>query len=143
MRQDIKAVVNQIVKKYKTHDPYELCDYMNVLLQIGDLGETLGCYLLIKRQKCILLNKKILRTPLEKVVLSHELGHSKMHWKNDCYFYGSTLFSKSREENEANAFAAELLIPDNLIYENPGMTQSQIAKIAGHDERIMAFKSFR
>lgn len=140
MRQDIKDIVNQIVKKYKTHDPYELCDYMNVLLQIGDLGEALGCYLLIKRQKCILLNEKILRTPLEKVVLSHELGHSKMHWKNDCYFYGSTLFSKSKEENEANSFAAELLVPDDLIYEHPGMTKNQIARILGYDERILEFK---
>lgn len=87
-------MVNQIVKKYKTHDPYELCDYMNVLLQIGDLGETLGCYLLIKRQKCILLNKKILRTPLEKVVLSHELGHSKMHWKTTAISMEARFFQK-------------------------------------------------
>lgn len=140
MRHDIKTTVNKIVSKYNTRDPYELCDYMNVLLQIGDLGSALGCYLLIKRQKCIMLNERILRTPLEKVVLSHELGHSNMHWKNDCYFYGSTLFSKSKEENEANAFAAELLIPDDLIYEHPGMTKNQIARILGYDERIMEFK---
>ncbi|CUO18922.1 Metallopeptidase immA [[Eubacterium] contortum] len=140
MRHDIKTTVDKIVSKYNTRDPYELCDYMNVLLQIGDLGSALGCYLLIKRQKCIILNERILRTPLEKVVLSHELGHSNMHWKNDCYFYGSTLFSKSKEENEANSFAAELLVPDDLIYEHPGMTKNQIARILGYDERIMEFK---
>lgn len=37
-------------------------------------------------------------------------------------------------------FAAELLIPDDLIYENPGMSKSQIARLAGYDERIMDFK---
>lgn len=140
MSHDVKTTVNRIVSKFKTRDPYELCDHMNVLLQIGDLGNALGCYLLIKRQKCIMLNEKILGTPIEKIVLSHELGHSNMHWKNDCYFYGSTLFLKCKEEIEANTFAAELLIPDNLIYENPGMTQSQLARIAGYDERIMQFK---
>ena len=140
MRRDIKQIVNLLIKKYGTRNPYELCDYTNVLLQIGDLGDALGCYLLIKRQKCILLNERILGTPMEKVVLGHELGHSRMHWKNDCYFYGSTFFSKSREENEANTFAAELLIPDELIYENPGMTKSQIARLAGYNEKIMDFK---
>lgn len=140
MRHDIKATVNQIIKKYKTRNPYELCDSMNVLVQVGDLGDVLGCYLLVKRQKCIMLNQSIIATPLEHVVLSHELGHSKLHWKNSCYFYGSTFFIKNREENEANIFAAELLIPDELIYDNPGMTKGQIARLAGYEEKIMEFK---
>lgn len=140
MRYNIKKLVNQLVKKYGTRNPYELCDCMNVLVRICDLGDTLGCYLLIKRQKCILLNQSIIGTSMEHVVLSHELGHSKMHWNNDCYFYGSTFFNKNKEENEANTFAAELLIPDDLIYENPGMTKIQIARIAGYEEKIMDFK---
>lgn len=140
MKQDIKTTVNKLIRKYGTRDPYELCDYTNTLCKVGDLGDILGCYLLIKRQKCIMLNEKIIGTPMEKFILSHELGHSKLHWKNDCYFYGSTLFSKNKEENEANTFAAELLIPDELIYENPCMTKSQIARLAGYDEKIMNFK---
>ena len=43
-------------------------------------------------------------------------------------------------EIEANTFAAELLIPDDLIYENPGLSKAQIARIAGYDEKIMEFK---
>lgn len=43
-------------------------------------------------------------------------------------------------EIEANTFAAELLIPDSLIYENPGMTKSQLARLAGYNEKIMEFK---
>ena len=43
-------------------------------------------------------------------------------------------------EKEANTFAAELLIPDALVYENPGMTKSQLARLAGYDEKIMDFK---
>ena len=78
---------------------------------------------------------------MEIFILSHEFGHSQLHRKNDCYFYGSTLFSKNKEEKEANTFAAELLIPDSLIYENPGMTKKQIARLAGYNEKIMDFKS--
>lgn len=141
LKKDIKTIVNKLVRKYGTRDPYELCDYTNTLYKIGDLGDILGCYLLIKRQKCIMLNEKIIGTPMEKIILSHELGHSKLHWKNDCYFYGSTFFSRNKVENEANTFAAELLIPDELIYENPCMTRKQIALLAGYDEKIMNYKS--
>ena len=43
-------------------------------------------------------------------------------------------------EIEANTFAAELLIPDDLIYENPGLNKTQIARIAGYDKKVMEFK---
>ena len=46
----------------------------------------------------------------------------------------------SKIEIEANTFAAELLVPDNLITDNPGMNKSQIARLAGYDEKIMEFK---
>ena len=49
----------------------------------------------------------------------------------------------SKIELEANQFAAELLIPDELIYDNPGMTKSQIAHLAGYDEKIMDFKRIK
>lgn len=141
MQRDIKSIVNQLVRKYHTRNPYELCDYTDVLVQIGDLGKIMGCYLLIKRQKCIMLNSSIIDTPLEKVVLSHELGHSRLHRKNDCYFYGSTFFNKAKEENEANTFAAELLVPDEIIYSNPDLTKEQIARMLGYTEMIMEFKN--
>ena len=90
-----------------------------------------------------MLNQKIIGTTMEKFIsirVCNPALHSQLHRKNDCYFYGSTFFSKNKEENEANSFAAELLIPDSLIYENPGITKSQLARLAGYDEKIMEFK---
>ena len=73
--------------------------------------------------------------------MAHELAHSIMHRKENCYFIrNKTLLLTSEIETDANMFAAELLIPDDLIYENPGMSKSQIARLAGYDERIMEFK---
>lgn len=140
MQRDIKSIVNQLVRKYHTRNPYELCDCTDVLVQIGDLGKIMGCYLLIKRQKCIMLNSSIIDTPLEKVVLSHELGHSMLHRKNDCYFYGSTFFNKAKEENEANTFAAELLISDNDINECGYYTVDQFARMLGYHEELIKLK---
>lgn len=140
MRCNIKQVVNQMVTKYKTRNPYELCDYTNVLVQVCELGDVLGCYLLIKRQKCILLNQSIIGTPLEKVVLAHELGHSKLHYKNQCYFYGSTLFNKNKEENEANKFAAELLIDDDILNEHREFTTEQLSRLLGYDKKFIELR---
>lgn len=76
------------------------------------------------------------------LVMAHELAHSIMHRKENCYFIrNKTLILTSKMEIEANTFAAELLIPDDLIHENPGMTTAQIARLAGYDVRIMEFKN--
>ena len=140
MRCDIKQIVNQMVAKYKTRNPYELCDYTNVLVRVCELGDVLGCYLLIKRQKCILLNQSIVGTPLEKVVLAHELGHSKLHYKNQCYFYGSTLFNKNKEEIEANKFAAELLIANEVLEEYKELTIEQFSRLLGYDKKFIELR---
>ena len=34
MRQDVKSVVNNLISKYGTRNPYELCDYTNTIYQI-------------------------------------------------------------------------------------------------------------
>ena len=73
--------------------------------------------------------------------MAHELAHSIMHRKENCYFIrNKTLLLTSKMEIEANTFAAELLIPDELIYENPGMPREQIARLSGYNEMIMKFK---
>ncbi|MBD9339537.1 MAG: ImmA/IrrE family metallo-endopeptidase [[Ruminococcus] lactaris] len=56
------------------------------------------------------------------------------------FTYNKTLLLTSKNEIEANTFAAELLIPDELIFDNPGMTDKQIAGIIGCDSKIMEFK---
>lgn len=76
-----------------------------------------------------------------RLVMAHELAHSIMHRKENCYFIrNKTLLLNSKIENEANTFAAELLIPDELIFEHPDMSESQIARLAGYNEKIMDFK---
>ena len=78
---------------------------------------------------------------MQKFTCAHELGHAILHPNASTPFLRSkTLFSINKMENEANTFAAELLIPDELILENPGVPMSQIARIAGYCEEIMKFK---
>ena len=138
---DVKRLVAYYVKKYETRNPFKLAEYLNVFVHVGPLGSRAGCYMFLKNHKCIFLNED-LNEQERMLVMAHELAHSIMHRKENCYFIrNKTLLLTSEIETEANMFAAELLIPDDLIYENPGMSKSQIARLAGYDERIMEFKS--
>lgn len=137
---DVKRLVAYYVKKYETRNPFRLAEYLNVFVHVGPLGSRAGCYMFLKNHKCIFLNED-LNEQERMLVMAHELAHSIMHRKENCYFIrNKTLLLTSEIETEANMFAAELLIPDDLIYENPGMSKSQIARLAGYDERIMEFK---
>lgn len=137
---DVKRLVAYYVKKYETRNPFKLAEYLNVFVHVGPLGSRAGCYMFLKNHKCIFLNED-LNEQERMLVMAHELAHSIMHRKENCYFIrNKTLLLTSEIETEANMFAAELLIPDDLIYENPGMSKSQIARLAGYDERIMEFK---
>lgn len=137
---DVKRLVAYYVKKYETRNPFRLAEYLNVFVHVGPLGSRAGCYMFLKNHKCIFLNED-LNEQERMLVMAHELAHSIMHRKENCYFIrNKTLLLTSEIETESNMFAAELLIPDDLIYENPGMSKSQIARLAGYDERIMDFK---
>lgn len=140
MKKDIKQLVNYYVRKFNTRNPYDLARYLNVEVQVGELGSRAGCYMFLKNHKCVFLNEDLEENEM-RLVMAHELAHSIMHRKENCYFIrNKTLLLTSKMEIEANTFAAELLIPDELILENPGVPMNQIARIAGYCEEIMKFK---
>ncbi len=137
---NIKKIVLNLIKKYNTQDPFELAELLNIEYIIGSMGKCNGCYLYLKRHRCIFINDNLSDSEMS-LVMAHELGHAILHRTENCYFIrNKTFLSTARIEKEANTFAAELLIPDSLIYENPGMTKKQLARLAGYDERIMEFK---
>lgn len=141
MKKDIKQLVNYYVRKFNTRNPYDLARYLNVEVQVGELGSRAGCYMFLKNHKCVFLNEDLEENEM-RLVMAHELAHSIMHRKENCYFIrNKTLLLTSKMEIEANTFAAELLIPDELILENPGISADQLARIAGYDKKIMNFKS--
>lgn len=133
-------MVNFYVKKFDTRNPYELAKCLNVEVQVGQLGSRAGCYMFLKNHKCIFFNEDLEEKEM-LLVMAHELGHAIMHRKENCYFIrNKTLLLTSRIEIEANTFTAELLIPDDIIFEHPGMPAEQIARLAGYNEKIMDFK---
>ena len=75
------------------------------------------------------------------MVMAHELGHAVLHRKQNCYFIrNKTLLLTSKTEKEANRFAAELLVPDDLIYRYEGFTIRQISYAEGLNEELLHLK---
>lgn len=140
---DIASIVEKLVKKYKTSDPFELADYMNVNVYILPLhNEIKGIYQHFKRNKFIYISQA-LRHPEQRIVCGHELGHSVLHQCQNISFIQHKMFCvKNKFELEANLFAAELLISDEEVWEYSkiGMNMEQIAKIIGIPYELICIK---
>ena len=140
---NIHSLVESVVRKYHTRNPFEIAEERNAILIYAPLVDIRGFYQYFQRNHIIYIDENLPENE-RAFVCAHELGHMFLHKKsNAVYMDTKTYFNTNRYENEANAFAAELLIPDELIYENRDMSKAQIARLAGYSEKIMDFKYFR
>ncbi len=107
----IRKVIEKLKKKYNTDDPFELANYLGIVLVIQPLGKVYGMYKYMKKNKVIYLNSE-LDDYQKRFVLAHELGHAILHVKSTCFFTSISYINKEKKEHEANLFAAEFLIYD-------------------------------
>ncbi|MBS6295947.1 MAG: ImmA/IrrE family metallo-endopeptidase [Dialister sp.] len=137
---DTRSVVDNLCKKYKTRNPYELIDAMGIILQYGEHMENVrGFYLYDSRVKLICVGNN-LPDHIERFVLSHELGHAIMHKRSSAPFLQSTFLSVSRLEREANKFATELMISDEDIMEHWEFTIDEWAMFYGLPREIIELR---
>lgn len=114
----IKNIVQELIKKHGTNNPFEIASQMNIHVIERDLHEDIyGFYRYVRRNKFIFINSNIAKYK-KFHVCSHELGHSTLHPDlNTPFMMSNTFLSVDRIEREANRFAAELLIPDESFIE--------------------------
>ena len=131
MNDIICRTVQRLIKKYQTRNPFEIAEALNIEVQIGCPGCD-GCYMFLNQE---------LPDNERTMVMAHELGHAVLHRKQNCYFIrNKTLLLTSKTEKEANRFAAELLVPDDLIYRYEGFTIRQISYAEGLNEELLHLK---
>lgn len=115
---EINKIVEKIIKKYKSTDPYKLAKEMNTIVMFEPLGSYRGYYNKIYRQKFIHINQDLDEIQ-KKITCAHELGHSVLHSNtNTPFMRNNTFYSMNKLERQANLFAAYLLIDDNFLNEN-------------------------
>lgn len=136
----IKRQVSQLVRKYKTRDPFEIIKGMNVILIHYPLEGVHGFYQYFQRNNIIYLDNRLSKNE-QRFVLAHELGHMFLHKKVNAIFMDTrTQFNTDKFELEANAFAMELLLPDSFLDEYQDFTTEQIARITGYNKRLIELR---
>ena len=130
---EIKEYALKIAEKHATTNPFEIARRKNIIVLFEDLGNTLGFYNTYKRFKFIHINNQINETT-QQFVCAHELGHAVLHPKaNTPFLRNQTFFSVDRLEIEANTFAVELLLTDEMIsaYKDTRLSIQEIAEVHG------------
>ena len=128
-------------RKFNTSDPFKLAKALGIEVMVCDIGSRLGCYMYLKRSKCIWINES-LEGNERTFVMTHEVGHAVLHPKENCYFLRNQTFLNTRIEQEANAFAAELLISDDAILEAKAnsYTIDQLSRILGYEKELIQLR---
>lgn len=135
-----KHLVAYYVKKYGTKDPFKIARFLNIEIQIGPLGSRCGCYMFLKNHRCIFLNENLTGSEMI-LVMAHELGHAIMHRRENCYFIRhKTLLLNTKIEQDANTFAAYMLITDELLQEYSEYTQEQFCNCTGYPEELVELR---
>ena len=136
----IKRRVEQIVRKYRTRDPFEMIKGMNVILVYYPLEGVHGFYQYFQRNNIIYLDERLSKNE-QRFVLAHELGHMFLHKKANAIFMDTrTQFNTDKFELEANTFAIDLLLPDSLLEEYKEFTIEQISRLTGYHKRLIELR---
>lgn len=138
----IKRRVEQIVRKYRTRDPFEMIKGMNVILVYYPLEGVHGFYQYFQRNNIIYLDERLSKNE-QRFVLAHELGHMFLHKKANAIFMDTrTQFNTDKFELEANTFAIDLLLPDSLLEEYKEFTVEQISRLTGYHKRLIELRIY-
>ncbi|EOP36218.1 ImmA/IrrE family metallo-endopeptidase [Bacillus mycoides] len=140
----IKEYAIKIAEKHETTNPFKIARRKNIIVLFEDLGNTLGFYNTYKRLKFIHINNQIDETT-QRFVCAHELGHALLHPKaNTPFLRNQTFFSVDRLEIEANTFAVELLLTDEMVsaYEDTCLSIQEVAEIHGVPSGFARLKTY-
>lgn len=138
--------IQRLIRYYErltgSRDPLTIARFAGIAILIVPLGEIAGNYKLLKRKRWIFINDKIpVDSPFFKVVLAHELGHALLHRNENCAFIrNKTLLLTSGIENEANRFAAHLLIGNDMLNEFTGFTKEQFCSCTGYPKELIELR---
>lgn len=134
-----RKLAKRLIEKHKTNDPFKLIKLLDIVILLEDLGlNTWGYYTNVCRIPSIHINKLISNFQ-QRYAAAHELGHHFLHKGISTPFLrANTLQSIDKIERQANQFAVELLMPDQLLLE--GKTIYEAAAICGVPEEVAHLK---
>lgn len=142
MAEKIKQIVEKMIRKHGTNNPFEIASQKGIVLLFEPLGGIYGYHHTFRRIQIIHINSE-LDEPMQRFVCAHELGHAVLHPElSTSFLRKNTLFCMDKVEREANEFAVELLLPDDCIYtyRNTDMTIYEVATTYGIPKEVVYLK---
>lgn len=120
----ISQAVDKVIKKYGERDPHRLAKSMNIKVLLEPMGNyeeaCKGFFMVQSRKKVIVINSDLPEI-LQRIILTHEIGHAVLHVPTlqavKAYHDFSLYDATDKTEYEANLFAADLLLPDDAVIE--------------------------
>ncbi|MFL0196960.1 ImmA/IrrE family metallo-endopeptidase [Clostridium sp. WILCCON 0269] len=143
---NFRVRVRNLVRKYDTRNPYNLAKELgfHIIEEYLSVDAPKGLFKKILGKKFIVINLTRIENEYEKkFTIAHELGHAIFHSSNNTFFlHDHTFYQRGRFENDANKFAAELLIDetgiDKCYLEN--MSTDQLACYCGVPKQLIEYK---
>lgn len=137
---DIKKLADSLARKYKSRDPFEIISNLNVILVFYPLHGVKGFYQYFQRNNIIYIDEA-LSDQEKQFVCAHELGHMYLHKKSNAIFLDSrTQLNTTKYEHEADKFAIDLLVSDDIIETHLDYTTEQLARALGYDKKLIAIR---
>lgn len=135
-------------KKFKTRDPFEILEEMNVIVGETDRYEKLKGYCFMSCQTIYVMVSSFLSEEEKKIVAAHELGHIILHrsqlkmapMKDDVLYN-----MRDNTEYEANLFAADLILDDKEIADlskNEDLNYFGLCSCLNSSPELMSFKLY-
>lgn len=137
---DIRKKTNSLKKRYGTNNPFDIAKYLGIKVIFEPLGSIKGYYNKQLRMKQIHINCDLLDHD-QLFTCAHELAHAIMHPDaNTPFLRKRTGLLVSKMEIEADKFATELLIDDEVFLEFQEFTTDQIARALGYNEELIKLR---
>lgn len=131
---EIEYIVSKLLRQFNTRNPFSIARYLNIEVLFTELGSSCGCYLYLKKLRCIIINSELDEYE-QRIVMAHELGHAVLHIKMNYYFLRNKTYLKlNNYEREADTFAAYLLISADDIEQCN--TVEHLAALSGVPEDV-------
>lgn len=133
----IKKKADELARKFQTRNPFEIIRGLNVILLFVPLIDTRAFYQYFKRNNIIYIDENLPRH--EQIFeCAHEMGHMFLHKKANAIFMDTrTGFNTSRFEKEADTFAIDLLVGDDILAEYQSYDIEQFSRLLGYEQRLI------
>ena len=137
---NIKRLADSLVRKYNTRNPFEIIQNLNAIIIFYPLHGVRGFYQYFQRNNIIYIDESL--SDNEKLfVCAHELGHMLLHKQENAVFLDSrTQLNTTKYEIEANRFAMNLLVSDEVINRHLDFTISQFSRFLGYNKKLIELR---